>query len=151
LVQLRQWLALLYDIVNVHIQFFHDARGFALDLDLGDGLNLPGGNNGTRHIAAGDFGQLVGIDGGALGQPHDAEARQGQNYHSDYAQPDPECFAFSRRSHQKPSPNGKRKPQISAAQKMDERNLASETGMILRRHLHTASYASSEAVVPVVG
>ena len=66
-IQLRQGLAFLYDIVNVHIQFFHDARGLALDLDLGNGLNLPGGDDRARHITAGDLGEPVGIDGGPLG------------------------------------------------------------------------------------
>ncbi len=107
LVELRQLLALLHPVVDVHVELFHDARGLAFDLDLGDGLNLAGGHHRPRHVAARNLGQLVGIDGGALGQPHQRKAQQQHHHGCPAAQPDPETFALSRCSH-KSSPEVKK-------------------------------------------
>ena len=78
LVELRQWLALFDDIVDVDVEFFDDSRGLALDLDFGDGLDLAGCHDRPRHIAASHLGQFVGVDGCALHQLCESDGRQSE-------------------------------------------------------------------------
>jgi hypothetical protein len=63
LVELDEHLSRLHDLVDVHVQTLDDAVRLRLDLDLGDRLHLPGGNNGPQHHPALDGRQLRGIDG----------------------------------------------------------------------------------------
>ncbi len=44
-----------------------------LDFNLGDGLDIAGGDDRARHIAARDFGDLVGVDGVAFGEAHEPD------------------------------------------------------------------------------
>ena len=62
LIQLRQLLALVHLVVDVHVELFHNAGGLRLHLDLGDRLNFSRGHHRPRHIAACHLGQLVGVN-----------------------------------------------------------------------------------------
>ena len=58
LVELREDLALLDMIVDIYVQAGDDAGGFGFDLDLGDGLDLAGGDNGAGDVAGLNFAKL---------------------------------------------------------------------------------------------
>jgi hypothetical protein len=95
LVKLRQLLALVDDVVDVHIEFLHDSRGFAFDLDLGDGLDFSGGHDGTRHIAARHRSQPVGVNRRAMRQVHQPDDQRYHHHGQAQSQPDPESLALA--------------------------------------------------------
>jgi hypothetical protein len=45
-------------IVDVYVEAGDDAGGFGFDLDLGDGLDLAGGDNGAGDVAGLNFAEL---------------------------------------------------------------------------------------------
>ena len=65
LVELRQELPFLDRIAVVHQQLLHDAAGFRLDLDLGDGRDLAGRHYALGQVALFHFRQFGGINLGA--------------------------------------------------------------------------------------
>ena len=95
LIELGQLLALMDLVVDVHIELFHNARGLAFDLNLGDGLDLARSHHRTRHVAASHLGQLVRIDGRALDQMRQPKPQYQHNQNSGCNQPNPESFALT--------------------------------------------------------
>ena len=71
-------LAFLDLVAVVDVELLHDAAGLGLDLDLGDGLDLAGGDHALRQVAFFDLGQLRGVDlGAAAGEgEHDHRSQQ---------------------------------------------------------------------------
>ena len=99
LVELGQLLPFFHNVVDVDVELLHDARGLALDFNLGDRLNLSRGNNGAGHVTTRDLGQLVGIEGGAAHKMGDATSGNNENHGRAEAEPDPEFPAPALCSH----------------------------------------------------
>ena len=64
-IQLHQHLTLLHRLAIIHEQFFHNAAGFRLNVDLGDGLDLSGSYNVLGQVTAFHLGQLRWINAAA--------------------------------------------------------------------------------------
>ena len=79
LVKLGEDLALFDLIVDVGVEASDDAGGFGFDLDLGDGLDLAGGDDGAGDIAEVGLAELGGLKfrGVAAGRYCDAESYGG--------------------------------------------------------------------------
>ena len=63
-VELDQHIVGLDHAVDVHVEGLDDAVGFGFDLDLGDGLDLPGRDDRPDHRAPFGGRQLRRIDAG---------------------------------------------------------------------------------------
>ena len=83
-VELGQDLALLHLVAVVHEQPLHEAARLRLDLDLGQGLDLPGRHDGAREVALLDRGEARGVDllPAAAGR-HQAEHREDHDPRAD--------------------------------------------------------------------
>ena len=66
LVKLGEHLAAVDLIVDIVVERGDDAGGLGFNFNLKDGLDLAGCDDGTGDIAAGDLGDLGGIDDGGL-------------------------------------------------------------------------------------
>ena len=65
LIELGENLTLLDVGVDVGVEAGDDAGGLALDLNLGDGLNLAGGDHGAGDVGLLRLGELGGLNFGA--------------------------------------------------------------------------------------
>ena len=78
-VELGQHLTSLHAIARVDKQLFHDSTGLRFDLDLGDGLDLPGRHHALGQIAAFHLRQLGRINLGAAARCRDQASHRDQN------------------------------------------------------------------------
>jgi hypothetical protein len=90
LVELAEDLALLDVVVDVDVEAGDDAGRFGFDLDLGDGLDLAGGDDGAGDVGELGFAQLRGLEfrGVAAGAYGDAQSDDDDG--RDEAGPEPE-------------------------------------------------------------
>ena len=73
-----------------------DAGGFGFDLDLGDGLDFAGGDDGTGDVAALGFAELGGLEFGVVAAGGDRRRRGDDDDEGDEAGPQPDFpFAFA--------------------------------------------------------
>ena len=63
--EFNQDLTLLHWLAIIHQQFFHNAAGFRLNVDLGDGLDFSGSYNILGQVTAFHLGQLRWINAAA--------------------------------------------------------------------------------------
>ena len=93
LVELGEELALMNVGVDVDEELGDDAAGLGFDLDLRDGLDLAGGDDGAGDVSALNFGKLRGVKFGAAAPGGDRDACDHRNEQNNNAAPYPE-FAF---------------------------------------------------------
>ncbi len=90
LVELGEDLAGVHLGVDVGVELGDDAGGLAFDLDLEDGLDLAGGDDGAGNVAALDFAELRGFEPGVrTAGRHDDTKDHGEDENGEAA-PDPE-------------------------------------------------------------
>ncbi len=94
LVELGEDLALPDAVVDVDVEAGDDAGGFGFDLDLGDGLDLAGGDDGAGDVGELGLAELRGLElrGVAAGAYGDAESDDDDG--RDEAGPEPEFTFF---------------------------------------------------------
>ncbi len=93
LVELGEDLALLDVIVDVDVEAGDDAGGLGFDLDLGDGLDFAGGDDGAGDVGELGLAELGGLEFGGVAAGRDGDA-EGDDYdEDDEAGPEPD-FPF---------------------------------------------------------
>jgi len=82
--------------VDVGVETSDDAGGLGFDLDLGDGLDLTGGDDRTGNVAALSLGKLGGLEFGAVAARGYRDAEDDGEDEEAEASPDPKVpFAFA--------------------------------------------------------
>ncbi|MCU1319470.1 MAG: hypothetical protein JWP98_988, partial [Edaphobacter sp.] len=96
LVELGENLALLELGVDVGVEAGDDSGGLGLDLDLGDGLDLAGGDYRAGDVAALGLGQLGGFEFGAVATSGHGNTEDDDYDEDDKSGPNPEVpFLFA--------------------------------------------------------
>src|SRR6266851_6220381 len=96
LIELGEELALFDVGVDVGVEAGDDTGGLGFDLDLGDGLNLAGGDYGFGDVTAFGFGQLRAVEFGAAAAGGYRDSEDDGYDQGDEASPDPEFpFVFA--------------------------------------------------------
>ena len=96
LVELGEDLALFDVGVDVGVEAGDDAGGLGFDFDLGDGLDLAGGDDGAGDVTAFGLGKLGGLDFCVVAAGGYRDAEDDGEDEDDETCPDPEIpFAFA--------------------------------------------------------
>ena len=96
LVELGEDLALLDVRVDVGVETGDDAGGFGFDLNLGDGLDLAGGDDGAGDVAELGLAELGGLEFGGVAAGGYGDAEDDRYDEDDEAGPEPEFpFVFA--------------------------------------------------------
>jgi hypothetical protein len=100
LIELGEDLALFHDGVDVGVEPGDYARGLGFDLDLGDGLDLAGGDDGAGDVAPFSLAELGGFKLRATTASSSCHAKHCCYYQEREAGPDPEpAFGVALRGH----------------------------------------------------
>ena len=104
---MREGLSLVDGLVDVGVEFGDDAGGFGFDLNLRDGLDFAGGDDGAGDVAGFGGAELGGVERGRCAELREGEGSASDEQAEDGAEGDPELLAGLAAGGQRAAPSGK--------------------------------------------